>query len=107
MADITTIKLSTKTRDRLLEVAKQDFGGASMEKVMDALMDEHWKATCIAQSDAWRRDHPEEWQEYLRENEMWDRLSPNITEMEGPYRSDDPYWLEAGGLPLSTGKDAA
>lgn len=107
-SEITTVKLSMTTRDRLLQTARDDFGGISMDKAVDMLLDEHWKATYIAQADKLREEDPAAWQEILDENETWDRASPNITEMEGPYRCDDPHWLETGGLPLTTSqKDAA
>lgn len=107
MADDTMIRVKTVTRDRLMALAAADFGGTTADEALQALMDEHWKTMCIAQADRWRTDHPEEWQEYLRESELWDRQSPSVTAADGAYESDDPDWIARGGAPLTKVTDAA
>lgn len=107
MADTTTLKVSNTTRNRLQQLAADDYDGASVEKTILALIDEHYRNGLIADWDRLREEDPDSFQQILDENEMWDRNSVNPTDTEGPYRSDDPDWIAAGGLPLTEQKDAA
>lgn len=107
MPSYTSLRLTTGTRERLAEITKKDFAGKSADEVLLALIDEHWKNHCIEQADRWREDYPGEWSAHLDEMDQLDQLYPNLNKDEGPYRSDDPSWTEAGGLPLTETKDAA
>lgn len=51
----TTIRVKTETRDRLHDLGVDHLPGASLDEVIIYLLDERWKATCIAQADQ-RRD---------------------------------------------------
>jgi hypothetical protein len=42
------MRVSPETRDRVLRVAAEDFGGVSAEEALRRLLDEHWQARCIA-----------------------------------------------------------
>lgn len=105
MADTTTVRMATTTRDRLMKVAADE--SASVDKLVNRLLDEHWQAQFIADWDRLREEDPQGWREVLDENEQWDRLSPDLLETEGPYQSDDPDWTAAGGAPLTEEKDVA
>jgi hypothetical protein len=105
---LTTVKIQTATRDRLNRLAAEHYDGTSMDKLLNELMDMHWRTTAIEQADRWRDEHPEQWRAYLADADTMDRQwSPNIHETEGPYRSDDPEWTAAGGPPLTTDKSVA
>lgn len=104
-ADTTTVRMATTTRDRLMKVATGE--ETTVDQMVNKLLDEHWKAQFIADWDRIRAEDPHGWREVMEENEQWDRLSPNLNETEGPYRSDDPDWIAAGGLPLTEDKDVA
>lgn len=93
----TSIRVTLDDRDRLNELAAEM--GIAVPKVIGYLIDEDWKAKCIREADAWREEHPEEWAAYLEEMKVWDVTLADGMEDEPPYRSNDPFWLDAGGLP--------
>ncbi|HET9256200.1 MAG TPA: hypothetical protein VFO16_13500 [Pseudonocardiaceae bacterium] len=63
---MTTIRISTKTRDRLAGLAREDFGGISQEAALHRLIDEH-EMRQVHAAYARLRDDPVEWEDYQRE----------------------------------------
>lgn len=104
----TTVRVTIDTRNRLNDLLATDYKGMTIDQLVQHLLDEEWKRACLADWDRFRTEDPQGWQEYLREADAgtaeWGRY---LNETEGPYRSDDPDFIAAGGLPLTTGKDAA
>lgn len=101
----TTIRVTLDTRDRLSQLASERLNGATTEEVITFLLDEEWKARCIAETDRWREEHPEQWRAELEELARWERSDVKLDELEGPYRSDDPEFIAAGGKALTEKKD--
>lgn len=61
------MRVSQETRDRVLRVAREDYGNASADETVRRLLDEHWQAKAIAAMDHFRAEDPEGWAEYLAE----------------------------------------
>ena len=71
----TMVRLDAATRDRLTRVASEDFGGVTADEAVRRLLDEHWERRAIEAMDAYRRDDPAGWADYLHEAEDLDGLS--------------------------------
>lgn len=67
---MTTIRVSAETRDRLADVAREDFDGASAEETVRALLDEHVRLRAIQAMDAFRATDPAGYASYLTEAEV-------------------------------------
>ncbi|MGH7868431.1 MAG: hypothetical protein ACREP9_12605, partial [Candidatus Dormibacteraceae bacterium] len=51
------------------------YGGVNADEVVVRLLDEHWKAKCIAAMEHYRQADPQGWKEYLHEADEWDDIS--------------------------------
>lgn len=69
------LRVSELTRDRVMQVAAEDFGGATAEEALSMLLDEHWKAKAIAAMDHFRETDPQGWTAYLAEADEWTGVS--------------------------------
>ncbi|MEH1012537.1 hypothetical protein V6U90_05360 [Micromonospora sp. CPCC 206060] len=67
----TMMRVSPETRERVLQVAQEDFGGASADETVRRLLDEHWQAKAVAAMDHFRAEDPNGWAEYLAEADDW------------------------------------
>ena len=67
------LRVSERTRDRVMRVAAEDFGGATAEETLIRLLDEHWEAQAVAAMDHFRATDPEGWSAYLVEADRWDQ----------------------------------
>jgi hypothetical protein len=76
----TMLRVSERTRDRVMQVATDDFGGATAEETLNRLLDEHWEARAIAAMDRFRASDPEGWSEYLAEADQWDRAQTVVAD---------------------------
>jgi hypothetical protein len=74
------IRVSEETRERVMQLAAEDYGGVSADEALGRLLDEHWQAKCVAAVAQYRADHPDEWAEYLRDAEGWDAVSAPVSE---------------------------
>jgi hypothetical protein len=92
----TSIRVTLEDRDRINDLAAEM--GMTAVKVLTYLIDEDWKAKAIKSFDDMREQRPEDWAALLADAEYLDRALYTPVEDE-PYRSNDPYFLEAGGLP--------
>jgi hypothetical protein len=81
------LRVSEQTRDRVMRVAAEDYGGATAEETLIRLLDEHWEARAIAAMDHFRAVDPQGWSEYLAEAARWDEAQTSIVdtwEGQGP-----------------------
>jgi hypothetical protein len=69
-----------RTRDRVMRVAAEDYGGVSADEALSRLLDEHWQARCIGAVASYRAQDPENWAKYLRDADQSDAASAPITE---------------------------
>ncbi|WP_188316630.1 hypothetical protein [Solihabitans fulvus] len=74
------LRVSERTRDRVLEVAAEDFSGATAEETLNRLLDEHWEAKAIAAMDLFRSTDPAGWSAYLAEADGWDRAAVPVAD---------------------------
>jgi hypothetical protein len=102
----TSIRVTLENRDQLNDLAREM--GIAVPKVVDYLITEDLKRKIIADWDRFREEDPEGWREYLDEAAVWDVTLKDGLETEPPFRSNDQFWLDAGGLPeVNETKDAA
>lgn len=59
------LRVSAETRDRVLQIGREEFDGASAEETVRRLIDEHWRARAIAAVQRYRETDPQGWYEYL------------------------------------------
>jgi hypothetical protein len=62
---VTTLRVTTQTRDQLAAVAQADFGGVTAEQAIQQLLDEHVQLRSIQIMDAYREQEPAGWADYL------------------------------------------
>ena len=61
------LRVSDETRERVLRIGREEFGGASADETVRRLIDEHWRATAVAAVHRYRESDPKGWSEYLAE----------------------------------------
>ncbi len=61
------LRVSDETRERVLRIGRDEFGGASAEETVRRLLDEHWQAAAIAAVSRFRDANPQGWAHYLAE----------------------------------------
>lgn len=59
------LRVSDETRERVLRIGREEFGGASAEETVRRLVDEHWQATAIAAVHRYREADPQGWANYI------------------------------------------
>ena len=74
------LRVSQRTRDRVMQVAAEDFGGTTAEETLNRLLDEHWEARAVAAMDQFRADDPEGWSGYLAEADQWDTAQTPVAD---------------------------
>jgi hypothetical protein len=77
------LRVSQRTRDRVMRVAAEDFHGATAEEVLNRLLDEHWEAKAIAAMDHFRAADPKGWSEYLADADEWDKVAVPVADTWG------------------------
>jgi hypothetical protein len=63
------LRVSDETRERILRIGREEFGGASADVTVRRLIDEHWQARAVAAVRRYRETDPQGWAEYLAEAE--------------------------------------
>lgn len=63
------LRVSDETREKVMAISREDFGGVSADETIRRLIDEHWQAKAIAAVQRFREDDPEGWADYLAEAE--------------------------------------
>jgi hypothetical protein len=81
------LRVSERTRDRVMQVASEDFGGATAEETLIRLLDEHWEAQAIAAMDRFRATDPDGWAEYLAEAGRADTAQAAVVDTWDEYGS--------------------
>lgn len=63
------LRVSDETREQVLRIGREEFGGASADETIRRLIVEHWKARALAAVHAYRQSDPKGWADYLAEAE--------------------------------------
>jgi len=63
------LRVSETTREQVLKIGREDFGGVSADETIRRLIDEHWRAKALAAVRRYREEDPQGWADYLREAE--------------------------------------
>lgn len=63
----TTVRVSTGVRDRIMKVATQEYGGASVDETMQRLLDDHLALRAIEAMDRFRAEDPVGYADYETE----------------------------------------
>lgn len=63
------LRVSDETRERVLRIGREEFGGASADETVRRLIEEHWQAKAVAAVHHYRETDPQGWAQYLAEAE--------------------------------------
>ena len=74
------LRVSDETRERILRIGREEFGGASADETVRRLIDEHWQARAIAAVRHYQETDPQGWAEYLAEAEEFAGAEAPITD---------------------------
>lgn len=74
------LRVDPETRDRVMRVARDDFGGVSADEALQRLLEEHWERQAVAVMEQFRAEDPDGWKAYLAEAEQWDAASAPIVD---------------------------
>lgn len=74
------LRVSDETRERVLRIGREEFGGASADETIRRLIDEHWQATAIAAVQRYRESDPQGWADYIAETGEWSAADAPITD---------------------------
>jgi len=61
------LRVSDETRERVLRIGQEEFGGVSADETVRRLIDEHWRSTAIAAVHRYSESDPRGWSDYLAE----------------------------------------
>lgn len=61
------LRVSDQTRERVLRIGREEFGGLSADETLRRLIDEHWRSTAITAVHQYRESDPQGWADYLAE----------------------------------------
>lgn len=61
------LRVSDETRDEILRIGRDDFGGVSADEAVRRLINEHWQAKAVAVVQRFREEDPRGWADYLAE----------------------------------------
>lgn len=74
------LRVSEETRERVQQLAQEEFDGASADEAIRRLLDEHWELSAIAAVRHTRENEPDEWADYLAEAEEWSAAEAPIVD---------------------------
>lgn len=74
------LRVSDETRERVLRIGQEEFGGVSADETVRRLIDEHWRSAAITAVHAYREADPEGWARYLAEAEELASADAPITD---------------------------
>lgn len=63
------LRVSDETRERVLRIGEEEFGGVSADETVRRLIDEHWRSAAVAVVQQYRETDPRGWADYLAEAE--------------------------------------
>jgi hypothetical protein len=61
------LRVSDETRECILRIGREEFGGVSADETVRRLIDEHWRAAAVAAVREYRETDPQGWSDYLAE----------------------------------------
>lgn len=71
------LRVSDETRERVLRIGQEEFGGVSADETVRRLIDEHWRSAAVAAVRRFRESDPRGWSDYLAEaDELADADAP-------------------------------
>jgi hypothetical protein len=76
----TTMRVSTRTRDTIMAIAREDYGGVTVDEALRRLAREHWQRRAIAAVARYRDDDPAGWSDHLDEMGDLERLDEPVTD---------------------------
>ena len=82
---VTTMKIQSELRDRLVQVATAEYPGATLSDVVAALLTEHEQARTrreITAAYTRLQEDPDAWAGYIAELDEWDAVTADDTERE-------------------------
>jgi hypothetical protein len=65
------LRVSDETRERILRIGQEEFGGVSADETVRRLIDEHWRSAAIAAVHRYRKSDPQGWSNYLAEADQF------------------------------------
>jgi hypothetical protein len=74
------LRVNDDTRDCVLRIGREEFGGASADETVRRLIDEHWQAKAVAAVRQYRETDPQGWAEYLAEADEFARADTPIAD---------------------------
>lgn len=74
------MRVSDETRERVLRIGREEFGGASADETVRRLVNEHWQAAAIAAVHRSRDSDPQGWSDYLADAEEWSGADAPISD---------------------------
>lgn len=74
------LRVSDETRERVLRIGQEEFGGASADETIRRLIDEHWRAAAVAAVQEYRESDPQGWSEYIAEADELSAADAQITD---------------------------
>jgi hypothetical protein len=61
------LRVTEETRERVLRIGLEEFGGVSADETVRRLIDEHWRAAAVDAVRRFRESDPRGWADYLAE----------------------------------------
>lgn len=74
------LRVSDETREQVLRIGREEFGGASADETIRRLIDEHWKSRALAAVHFYRQSDPQGWADYLAQAEELAGADAPVTE---------------------------
>jgi hypothetical protein len=74
------IRVSDDTRNQVMRIAREEFGGASADETIRRLVNEHWQARAVEAVRDYRESDPEGWAGYLAEAEEGSKADAPISD---------------------------
>lgn len=74
------LRVSDDTRERVLRIGREEFGGASADETVRRLIDEHWQVKAVAAVRRYRETDPQGWAEYLAEADGFTRADAPLAD---------------------------
>lgn len=78
------LRVSDETRERVLRLARDEFGGASADETIRRLIDEHWRAAAVSAVDQYRAGDPQGWAAYVADADQLAGADAPITDVWDP-----------------------
>ena len=74
------LRVSDETRERVLRIGHDEFGGASADETVRRLIDEHWRVSAVTAVQRYRESDPQGWADYLAEADELAGVDAPITD---------------------------